>query len=78
VIVVLQWNDKFGSSGNNYDLYLFDMSDWSTLTGSTYIQDGDDDPLEAFSYTNTGGSAITAEIDVYNYNGAAAMKTLVS
>jgi len=76
VTVVLQWNDKFGSSGNDYDLYLFDTSDWSVLDSSTYIQDGDDDPLEAFSYTNTGGSAITAEIDVKNYHGAAETKTL--
>jgi type II secretory pathway pseudopilin PulG len=75
VIVVLQWNDKFGSSGNDYDLYLFDMSDWSVLANSTYIQNGTDDPLEAFSYTNTGGTTIDAEIDVYNYS-AAETKTL--
>ncbi|MCK4476729.1 MAG: S8 family serine peptidase [Methanophagales archaeon] len=76
VTVVLQWNDEFGFSGNDYDLYLFDTADWSILASSTYIQDGNDDPLEAFSYTNTGGSTIDAEIDVHNYNGAAETKTL--
>ena len=76
VTVVLQWNDEFGFSGNDYDLYLYDTADWSILDYSEYTQDGDDDPLEVFSYTNTGGSTIDVEIDVYNYNGAAATKTL--
>jgi parallel beta-helix repeat protein len=74
VRVVLQWNDEFGSSGNDYDLDLYDIDDWSILADSTYTQDGDDDPLEWFSYTNTEGYSIDAEIDVYNY--AAATKTL--
>lgn|GEM_PF-2794743 len=74
VIVVLQWNDRFGSSNNDYDLYLYNIADWSTLAFSAAPQDGNDDPIEAFIYTNTGGSTIDAEIDIYNY--AAATKTL--
>ena len=76
VLVVLQWNDKFGSSSNNYDLLLFNTADWNILDGSIDIQDGNDDPIEAFIYTNTEGYTIDAEIDVYNYNDAAATKTL--
>ncbi|RLB66222.1 MAG: hypothetical protein DRH04_09685, partial [Deltaproteobacteria bacterium] len=76
VTVVLQWNDEFGSSGNNYDLYLYNMQDWSILAGSTYVQDGNDNPIEAFSYTNTGSGTVTAEIDVRNYFGHAETKTL--
>jgi hypothetical protein len=76
VIVVLQWNDEFGSSGDDYDLYLFNTDGWDILDSSTVTQDGNDDPLEAFSYTNAEGYTIDAEIDVYNYNGAAATKTL--
>ena len=75
VIVILQWNDEFGASGNDYDLKLWDMSDWSLLDYSSNWQDGDDDPLEAFIYTNTGDSSIIAEIDVYNWN-APETKTL--
>ena len=76
VTVVMQWNDEFGLSGNNYDLLLFNTDGWDVLAGSIYPQNGDDDPVEAFTYTNTGGSTIVAKIDVYNYNGAAATKTL--
>ena len=76
VTVVLQWNDEFGSSGNNYDLLLYNMNDWNVLASSVYMQDGDDDPIEAFSYTNTAGYTIEAEIDVLNYFGHAEMKTL--
>jgi hypothetical protein len=76
VTVVLQWNDKFGSSSNDYDLFLFNIDGWDVLDRSTYTQDGDDDPLEFFTYTNTEGYTIDAEIDVANYKGAAATKTL--
>ncbi len=54
VIAILQWNDKFGSSGNDYDLYVCPAglrpSEFNLLNdicdGSTALQDGDDDPLE--------------------------------
>lgn len=64
LLVVLQWDDKFGASNNDYDLFLSNIADWSILAFSTAPQDGDDDPFEAFIYTNTGGSTIDAEIDV--------------
>lgn len=43
-IVVLQWNDQWGYSGNDYNLMIFDQygNDYS----STNTQDGDDDPYE--------------------------------
>jgi hypothetical protein len=76
VTVVLQWNDEFGSSGNDYDLYLCDMSDWSVLDNSYDTQDGDDDPLEVISYTNTESYTIEAVIGVENCNGEAETRTL--
>ncbi|MDY6965677.1 MAG: NosD domain-containing protein [Halobacteriota archaeon] len=76
VIVVLQWDDMFGSSGNDYDLYLYNTDGWDILAGSLSSQDGDDDPIEYFVYTNDGDSTITAEIDVNNFDGAASPKTL--
>lgn len=76
ITVILQWNDNFGSSGNDYDL-LMDNNDGSgLLAGSFAIQNNDDNPFETFSYTNTTGSAIDARIWVNNYNGSATIKTL--
>jgi len=52
IVVGLRWVDTWGSSGNDYDLYLVDNTptivDWSTWT-----QDGNDDPWEQLSYTAT-------------------------
>ncbi|MBN1327431.1 MAG: hypothetical protein JW996_05720, partial [Candidatus Cloacimonetes bacterium] len=48
--VVLQWFDAFGGSGNDYDLYLVHTGTGTTVTGSVYVQDGDDDPLEFMMY----------------------------
>jgi len=76
VKVILQWNDNFGSSGNDYDLWLFNMNGWDLLTSSAVTQNGDDDPLEGFSYTNTTGSDILAEIDVTKYSGQTEPQTL--
>ena len=51
---VLQWNDQFGSSGNDYDLFLcrpglkpvkFNLQN-GKCEGSNREQDGDDDPYE--------------------------------
>jgi|GEM_PF-2215795 len=76
VIVVLQWNDNFGSSGNDYDLYMDNADGSGLLASSVIIQDGDDNPLEWFPYTNTTGSAIDTRIWVNNFLGLAATKTL--
>ena len=65
--VILQWNDQFGASGNDYDLYICPAG----LTPTTFnlfnricdasadLQNGDDDPLEVASlYGET-------EVDVF-------------
>ena len=55
--VVLQWNDQFGSSGNDYDLFVcppglkpvkFNLQN-DICEGSTREQNGDDDPYEIVS-----------------------------
>lgn len=43
--VILQWNDKFGLSGNDYDLCLSGQSAPACAANNTQ-QDGDDDPVE--------------------------------
>lgn len=77
VTVILQWNDQFDYSNNDYDLFLFNTSDWAALDYSINLQYGGGcDPLEWVSYINTGSSTIVAEIDVGNWNGIAETKTL--
>ena len=55
--VTLQWNDQFGSSGNDYDLFLcppglkpvkFNLQN-GVCESSTRGQDGNDDPRESIS-----------------------------
>lgn len=76
VRIVLQWNDKFGSSGNDYDLYLSDITDspseinYGDLGYSVDTQDGTGDPLEYISYSNPGSSVIFGEIDVRKNDSA--------
>ena len=79
VAIVLQWNDTFGSSDNDYDLYLSDITPGQValVASSTDSQTGaGSDPIEEITYTNTTGAAFDGEIDVNNYLGKAAPKTL--
>ena len=81
VRIVLEWNDKFGSSGNDYDLYLINMSSSETVAQSINPQNGTQDPLEWFSYTASSaakyaiivdkfsGEAKTLEVYIYPANG---------
>ncbi|HUU91784.1 MAG TPA: S8 family serine peptidase [Phycisphaerae bacterium] len=54
-----QWSDLWGSSGNDYNLYLYEwvVDEWVYVTSSTDEQDGDDDPRESSGWlTNQGES----------------------
>ncbi|NQT24380.1 S8 family serine peptidase [candidate division KSB1 bacterium] len=89
VIIVLQWNDAFGSSGNDYNLFLFEATGETVVAQSVVVQDGNDDPLEVISYTaattddypivvqKTSGS--TKNLEVYIYpNGCSAYSNNIS
>ena len=56
VRIILQWNDQFGYSGNDYDLGLYSYDTSSYVAVSVNTQDGDGDPLEFISYTVPGGT----------------------
>src|SRR5207244_1233939 len=56
VVVFLTWNDRFGGSGSNYDLYLVDQSLNRVVAKGTDVQSGSQDPVEFLDYTNTGNS----------------------
>lgn len=69
VTVIMQWNDKFGRSGNDYDLYLYNRETGEEIAQSIYSQDGNDDPLEAVNETNTSNEILPLGIGVNKYAG---------
>ncbi len=57
IVTILQWNNQWGLSGDDFDLALIRQSDDFLLTGSSNTQDGNDDPWEGFAWTNNTGSS---------------------
>jgi subtilisin family serine protease len=67
--VFLQWNDPFGESSNDYDLYVYNASN-EIIGRSEAIQDGDDDPFEELKgWINNTGSRQTYKIAVTKFSG---------
>jgi len=75
--VALQWNDQFGSSGNDYDLFVcppglkpvkFNLQN-NLCAGSNREQDGDDNPYERVSTYFLDSS--TADVYIRKYSGDA-------
>jgi hypothetical protein len=52
--IFLTWDDPFGGSGNNYDLYLVQQSTGRVVASSTDAQSGRQDPSEVIDYVNSG------------------------
>src|SRR5579871_1753388 len=75
VAIFLTWNDPFGGSGNNYDLYLVRDSTGQVVASSRDVQSGRQDPVESIDYVNNG-SADRFRIVVQNVNNAAQPKNL--
>jgi hypothetical protein len=50
--VILEWNDAWGASANDYDLYLYDASMSVIKASSTTAQLGAQNAYEAVAYTN--------------------------
>lgn len=71
--LVLEWNDRFGNSSDDYDMYLFNSSG-TIVSASESVQNGTQDPVEYLYYQNTTGSDQTYNIYIVKYTGAA--KTL--
>jgi hypothetical protein len=74
--VMLQWNNQFGKAKDNYDLYLFGANTKDTLSISTNIQNGSDDPYEMVTYTNPNNSTIGVRVVVRKQAGEARRFTL--
>ena len=75
-IAILQWNDEFGSSSNDYDLDLWEADTANRLGSSYNIQDGSGDPIEIIYFDNNTGGDLEGEYTVFNYNGNAVPQIL--
>ena len=73
--IFLTWDDPFGGSGNNYDMYLVQQSTGRVVAKSTDVQSGRQDPSEVIDYVNTG-AADRFLIVVQNVRGAAQARNL--
>jgi Subtilase family/Abnormal spindle-like microcephaly-assoc'd, ASPM-SPD-2-Hydin len=73
--IFLTWDDPFGGSSNNYDLYLVQQSTGKVVASSTDVQSGRQDPSEVIDYVNTG-AADRFLIVVQNVRGAAQPRNL--
>ncbi len=73
--VFLQWNDSWGHSGNDYDLYLYDDQNGTLLQSSTNVQNGSGNPVESLYWHNTTGAVHDYAIAVQKHSGAA-LRTL--
>jgi hypothetical protein len=76
VAIFLTWNDPFGSSANNYDLYLVQQSTGRVVASSTDVQNGRQDPVETIDYVNRTGQQDFFRIVVQNVRDAAQPRDL--
>jgi len=75
VAIFLSWNDPFGASSNNYDLYLVQQSTGRVVASSTDVQNGRQDPVESIDFVNRGAQD-TFRIVVQNVRDAAQARDL--
>ncbi|MGQ0794037.1 MAG: S8 family peptidase [Deltaproteobacteria bacterium] len=70
VLVVLQWNDPFGNSSNDYDLFLFNPSTGEVIDSSVDVQNGDDDPIEtAIAQNTSSGASLAVDVVINRFAG---------
>lgn len=68
IIVVLEWNDTWGASSNDYDFYLRNATTNAKLAGSASMQNGTQNPIEYFGYYNANSYPVRVALDVENYS----------
>jgi hypothetical protein len=66
--IILQWDDQFSKSSNNYDLFVYN-SDHREIGRSVKIQDGDDDPMEYCRFINADDREKTFYVRVVQAGG---------
>jgi hypothetical protein len=70
VVIFLTWDDPFGASSNNYDLYLVQQGTGRVVARSIDTQNGGQDPVETIDFVNTGAQD-DFRIVIQNVNNAA-------
>jgi subtilisin family serine protease len=73
---VLQWDDPFGASANDYDLYLYRKGTNERVASSEKPQTGSQNPVEVLTYTNPGATTDHLFVVVVKAS-AAAVRTLM-
>jgi len=67
---ILEWNDPFGASANDYDLVLLDQN-LRVVAVSDDPQTGAQDPIEAISVVNTGNTNAVANVAIDRFGQSA-------
>ena len=75
VYLQLTWNDLFGASSNDYDLFLVQSSTGAVVAYSIDPQTGTQDPVESLSYINNTGAEDAFYILIQNSQNLAAPRT---
>jgi Subtilase family len=75
VLIDLTWNDPFGASSNDYDLYLVQSSTGTVVAESADTQSGTQDPEESLGYINNTGAEDAFYIVIQNAENLAAPRT---
>ncbi|MCW5891780.1 MAG: S8 family serine peptidase [bacterium] len=70
----LQWDDPFGASGNDYDLFLLrePFANFDAVDTSENVQSGDGDPFELVSARNNTSGTLRLGLAIRRRSGAAA------
>jgi len=72
VVLILQWNDEFGLSENDYDLFLINEAETNVLCptcGGKMEQSGTQDPLEGICYYNNTNYTVRGKIVINRFSG---------
>jgi subtilisin family serine protease len=75
ILCVLQWNDRFGGSANDYDLLAVDTLG-DLLAGSFDVQDGTQDPFELLAWANPLPFSVEVHVGIVLFSGAARLLDL--
>ncbi len=69
LLAVLQWSDRFGQAGDDFDLVLAHPAAGGdvVLKASTDTQDGSGNPFEALRYVNRGNGPLDAYLTVAEF-----------
>ena len=73
LLVYVQWNDQFGASANDYDMFLLLEGEEVAVGGDA--QAGDGDPTEFLGYANETLDVQMLDLVIGNFNDTAAART---